>query len=548
MRIVIVGGVAGGMSAATRLRRLNEMAEIVVLEKGPYVSFANCGLPYYISREIPNREDLIVQRPEVLNTRYQLDIRVKSEVIKINKEDKTVVIQDENNTYDLAYDALILSPGAKAIIPNIKGIHEFNHIFSVRNIPDIDAIDNYIKNNEVKNALVVGGGFIGVEMAESLHNKGLKVSLVEMADQILPPLDKEMAVHAQDELIHQGINVITSKAASEFKEKTVVLDDGREINADLVILSIGVQPENKLAKDAGLELGIKGSIKVDANYQTSDPNIYAVGDAIAVKHSITNEDVLIALASPANRQGRQVADIISGIERSNKGSLGTSIVRVFNQAFASTGLNQKQLDALNYDYETVHVTSTHHVSYFPNAMPMTFKLLFNKDTGVIYGAQGFGYEGVDKRIDVLATSIKAKLTIDDLPELELSYAPPYGAAKDMINLLGYAALNIKENLSDSIQWSELDDELEKGAFLLDVRDGVSHNQGHIKGSHNIPLHFLRCRLHELPYDQTIITSCASGQLSYAAERILKQSGLKVKNLDGGLRIYGKMKPENLGKK
>lgn len=545
MRVVIVGGVAGGMSAATRLRRLDETAEIIILEKGPYVSFANCGLPYYISQEIEERNALKVQRPEVLNTRYQLDIRVNNEVLKIDKDKKILSIKEDEDVYELEYDKLILSPGASPFVPNIKGLDEINHAFTLRNIPDVDKIEEYIQNNNVKSASVIGAGFIGIEMAESLKKRGLDVTVIEMADQILPPLDKEIAAFAESELNKHGIDVLLSKSAVEFTSEHVILDDGQKIDSDLIILSIGVRPESKLAKDAGLKLGVRDSIHVNEYYQTSDENIFAVGDAIAVKHNITNEDVLISLASPANRQGRQVADVIKGLKRKNKGSLGTSIVRVFDYAFASTGLNEKQVRNLDYKYEVIHLTSNHHVSYFPGAKPITMKLVFNPETKRIYGAQAFGEEGVDKRIDVIATAIKANLEVDELIELELSYAPPFGAAKDIVNLLGYAAQNIIESYSEPLQWYELEDMLEDGALLLDVRDGVAFDQAHIKGAKNIPLHFLRCRFHELPYDKTIITSCASGQLSYSAERILKQSGFKVRNLDGGLRLYSQMYPDKI---
>ncbi len=548
MRVVIVGGVAGGMSAATRLRRLDETAEIIILEKGPYVSFANCGLPYYISQEIKERDALKVQRPEVLNTRYQLDIRVNNEVLKIDKDKKVLSIKEDEDVYELEYDKLILSPGASPFVPNIKGLDEIDHAFTLRNIPDVDKIEEYIQNNNVKSASVIGAGFIGIEMAESLKNRGLDVTVIEMADQILPPLDKEIASFAESELNKHGIDVLLSKSAVEFTSKHVILDDGQKIDSDLIILSIGVRPESKLAKDAGLKLGVRDSIHVNEYYQTSDENIFAVGDAIAVKHNITNEDVLISLASPANRQGRQVADVIKGLKRKNKGSLGTSIVRVFDYAFASTGLNEKQVRNLDYKYEVIHLTSNHHVSYFPGAKPITMKLVFNPETKRIYGAQAFGEEGVDKRIDVIATAIKANLEVDELIELELSYAPPFGAAKDIVNLLGYAAQNIIESYSEPLQWYELEDMLEGGALLLDVRDGVAFDQAHIKGAKNIPLHFLRCRFHELPYDKTIITSCASGQLRYSAERILKQSGFKVRNLDGGLRLYSQMYPDKIEKK
>lgn len=545
MRVVIVGGVAGGMSAATRLRRLDETAEIIVLEKGPYVSFANCGLPYYISGEISNRESLKVETPESLSAKFQLDIRVESEALKIDPEHNTITVQGPDDTYEIEYDSLILSPGAKPFVPNIKGLDQVHHAFSLRNIPDVDKIDAYITKHSAKKATVIGAGFIGLEMAESLKNRGLEVRVVEMAPHVLPPLDEDMARFAETELKRHDIEVITSKSAREITEEYVILNDGTKLESDLVILAIGVVPESTLAKNANLKLSIRDSIQVNEKYQTSNKDIYAVGDAISVKHSITQEDILIALASPANRQGRQVADVIMGMDRKNKGSLGTSIVRIFDLAFGSTGLNERQVKAHGYDYEVVHVTSNHHVSYFPGAEMITMKLLFNAKDGSIYGAQAFGKEGVDKRIDVLATAIKANLKVEDIPELELSYAPPYGAAKDIVNLVGYAALNIMEGLSESVQWHELEGLMEEGAFLLDVRDPLSHRAAHIEDAKNIPLNFLRCRFHELPYDKLIITSCASGQLSYNAERILKQSGFKVKNLDGGLMLYNQVRPDKV---
>lgn len=547
-KIVIVGGVAGGMSAATRLRRLDEMAEIIILEKGPYVSFANCGLPYHISGEIADRDDLIVQSSEALSARFQLDIRTESEALSIDRDRKTVRVGGRDGEYELEYDALILSPGARPFVPPIEGLSELKHVFTVRNIPDVDRIKTFIENEQPQKAAVIGAGFIGLEMAESLRHLGMDVSVIEMAPHVLPPLDREMAAFAENELERHGIDVITGASAERFDHHTIHLSNGQTLDADLVILSVGVTPESSLAKDAGLELGMRGGIVVDEHYRTSDPDIYAIGDAIIVKHFITGEDTMIALANPANRQGRQVADVIMGIDRKNQGSLGTSILRLFDLSIGSTGLNERLLKQSGYDYDVVHVRAQDHVSYFPGATPINLKLLFNKETGQIYGAQAVGKKGVDKRIDVLSTAIKSGLKVEDLPELELSYAPPFGAAKDIVNMAGYAALNMQEGYTETIQWHELDDYLAEGSILLDVRDALSFEAAHIEGSKNIPLNFLRCRFHELDHEKTIIVSCASGQNSYNAERILKQAGYKVKNLAGALSVYGEVYPEKIVKK
>jgi NADPH-dependent 2,4-dienoyl-CoA reductase/sulfur reductase-like enzyme/rhodanese-related sulfurtransferase len=547
MKVVIIGGVAGGMSAATRLRRLNEYAEIIVLEKGPYVSFANCGLPYHVSEEIEKRENLLVQTPEQLRSRFQLDVRPNSEAIKINPEEKNVVVRTSEEIYTLDYDKLILSPGAKPFIPAMAGLSEVKNVFTLRNINDMDKILSHINETNPKTAMVIGAGFIGLEMAESLVRRGLEVTIVERTQHVLSPFDEEMAAFVAKELQANGVKVLTGTAVTEFQNegKTVVLEDGSILEMDLVILSVGVQPENALAREAGVATGARGGILVDENYQTNIRDVFAVGDAILVKHIITKEEVLISLASPANRQGRQVADVISGLSRKNLGSLGTSIVRVFGKAAASTGLNELQLKMANLEYKSVHVQGKNHASYFPQATPILLKLLFNPKTGDIYGAQAFGEDGVDKRIDILATAIRAGLKVEDLPELEFTYAPPFGSAKDLVNMAGYAALNIIEGLSESIQWHELKEIQEEGAFLLDVRTEKEFNRGAMKGAVNIPLDGLRCRLHELPIDRDLIVSCQSGQRSYIAERILKQAGYKVKNLDGSFVLYSTVRPKEV---
>lgn len=547
MKIVIVGGVAGGMSAATRLRRLMEDAQIVIFEKGPFVSFANCGLPYYVSGEIAKRESLLVQTPESLKARFNLDVRPFHDVIGINPKQKTVTVKNADGIRKENYDKLILSPGAKPFIPPIKGLDEAKNIFSLRNVPDLDRIMGSINNENPKKAIVIGAGFIGLEMAENLKKRGLDVTIVEKAPHVLPPFDEEMAAFIKNELSKNGIAVITSQSAVEFKDKgrLVVLENGMELESDLTILSVGVQPENSLAEGAGLELGLRGGILVDENYETSQKDIYAVGDAIIVKQQITGKDAFISLASPANRQGRQVADVIAGLNRKNKGSIGTAIVRVFGLAAASTGLSERGARQEGLDISVVHTSGKDHAGYYPGATDIVLKLIFNPKTGEIYGAQAVGAKGVDKRIDILSTAIKGGLTAFDLPELEFTYAPPFGSAKDPVNMIGYAALNIIEGLSDSIQWYELNDELAKGKVFLDVREVGELKAGKFKKSVNIPLNQLRTRLSELDKNKEYIISCHSGLRSYIGERILKQNGFKVVNLDGAFSIYKAVRGEEL---
>ncbi|MGX7418595.1 FAD-dependent oxidoreductase [Carnobacterium gallinarum] len=547
-KIIIVGGVAGGMSAATRLRRLMEDAEIIVLEKGPFVSFANCGLPYYVSGEINQREALLVQTPENLKARFGLDVRPYHEVKAIQPENKTVTIQHRDRIFTENYDYLILSPGAKPFIPSIEGLTEATNVFSLRNVPDLDQIMQHFEEKNPKHATVIGAGFIGLEMAENLRKSGLDVTIIEKAPHVLPTLDEEMAAYVKNELIKNGVKVITSQSAIAFKQagKEIILEDGTTILSDLTILSVGVQPENTLAKDAGIALGLRGGILVDEHYQTSLSDIYAVGDAIVVKQQITGEDALISLASPANRQGRQVADVIAGFPRKNKGSIGTAIVRVFDLSAASTGLSERSAKQAGLAVSVVHTSGKDHASYYPGATELTLKLIFNEKTGEIYGAQGVGMKGVDKRIDSLATAIKGGLTIFDLPELEFTYAPPFGSAKDPVNMIGYAAMNLAEVLSHTIQWSDLEKEVENGKIILDVRNsGELKSNGHFKNALHIPLDDLRCRIAELDIKKAYIITCHSGLRSYIGERILKQAGFHVQNLDGAFALYNTVKPEEI---
>lgn len=545
MKVIIIGGVAGGMSAATRLRRLDEQAEIIVLEKGPHVSFANCGLPYYVSGEISEREALLVQTPASLKARFNLDVRPESEALFIDGQRKQVKVQHGAEVYWESYDALVLSPGARPFVPPIAGLSEADNVFTLRNVVDLDEVMAFIDSQQPQKALVVGAGFIGLEMAENLAQKGLEVTLVEKAPHVLPPLDEEMAVFVQKELRQQGVRVLTGLSATEFSAggRRVVLEDGQIIATDLIILSVGVQPETELAKAAGIELGLRGGILVDEQYRTNLPDVYAVGDAIVVRQQITGEDALISLASPANRQGRQVADVIAGLPRINQGSIGTAIVRVFDLTAATTGLSERQAKLAGLTYQVVHTRGNDHAGYYPGATGILLKLIFNPETGELYGAQGIGQKGVDKRIDILATAIKGQLTVADLPELELTYAPPFGVAKDPVNMLGYVALNVMEGHSEMVQWHELPETLEAGGQLLDVRSVDEFAGGYVAGSLNIPLPELRQRLTELNPEQAYIVSCASGQRSYIAERLLKQAGFRVKNLDGAFGLYSQVRPE-----
>lgn len=546
MKVLIVGGVAGGMSAATRLRRLNEKAEIVVFDKGPYVSFANCGLPYHVSGIIEDRESLLVQTPEALYNRFRIDVRPHSEVVAINAEEMTITVEGADGTYEESYDKLILSLGAEPIIPPFKGYDEAENVFTLRNIPDLDAIMANLNTTQPKEAIVVGGGFIGLEMVENLVERGLNVTLVEKAPQILTPLDEEMAIFVENELLKNNVKIIKGESAVEFQNagKKVILENGEVLNSDLTILSIGVKPATEIVGEAGIELGMRGGILVDERYETNIEDIYAVGDAILVKQQITGEDALISLASPANRQGRQVADIIAGYDRLNRGSIGTSIVRAFDISAASTGLNERQVKAAGFDYAVTHTSAKHHAGYYPGAKMIELKVIFDAKTGELYGAQAVGEKGIDKRIDIIATAIKGNLTVYDLPELEFTYAPPFGSAKDPVNMAGYQGINLLEGFTDTIQWYELEDKMAQGWKLLDVRSEAEvKSGGYIEGSIIIPLNDLRDRLDEIDPAEKYIVSCHSGQRSYIAERILKQHNFNVKNLDGAFHLYKMIKPE-----
>ncbi|WP_243526047.1 CoA-disulfide reductase [Bacillus pseudomycoides] len=549
-KIVVVGGVAGGASVAARLRRLSEEDEIIMFERGEYISFANCGLPYYIGGVIQERQNLLVQTVEKMSKRFHLDIRILSEAIKINKEEKTIIVKNvmTNETYEESYDVLILSPGSKPIVPPIPGIEIAKALFTLRNVPDTDRIKGYIDEEKPRHATVIGGGFIGVEMAENLREKGIDVTLVEMNNQVMPPIDYEMAAYVHEHMKKHGVQLILEDGVDAFEEDgaVVCLKSGSKINTDMIILSIGVGPESRLAKEAGLELGVRGTIKVNEKLQTSDSSIYAIGDAIEVKDFVTETETMIPLAWPANRQGRLLADIIHGhTESVYKGTMGTSIAKVFELTVASTGVNEKVLQRLNIPYEVVHVQANSHAGYYPNAYPVLLKLIFNKESGEIYGAQAVGRDGVDKRIDVIATAMKAHLKVMDLPDLELAYAPPYSSAKDPVNMVGYAASNIIEGLVDTVQWHEIDHIVQNGGYLIDVREPNELKQGMIKGSVNIPLDELRERLDEILVNEEIYITCQLGMRGYVAARMLMEKGYKVKNVDGGFKLYATVLPDRI---
>lgn len=539
-RIVVVGGVAGGMSFATRYRRLNEDDHIIVLDKGPYVSFANCGLPYHISGEIEERSDLLVADQTMLQNRFQLDIRVNHEVIHVDPELKELTVLHKGKESKVAYDSLVLSPGANPFIPDIEGMNLHPSVYTVRNIPDVDAIMTSLPS--AKHVVVIGAGFIGLEMAESLHNRGLRVSIIERESHVLGPFDEELAVLAHNELVRNGINVYTSASVTRMSDQSVFLEDNTEIEADIVILSVGVAPATGFIDC--VEKRMRGGIVVDEAYKTSQDDIYAVGDAIIVRNQINNQDALISLASPANRQGRQLADNLSGLINTNKGSIGTAIVRIFNLSFASTGMNERQLKG-NQNIEIMHLLGKSNAGYFPGATPIQLKVIFDADTHLILGAQAVGQKGVDKRIDIIATAIKAKITIDELQELEFTYAPPYGSAKDIVNMAGYVGFNIIHKITTMVQWHEVKNELKQGTILVDVRNIDEFNNVHIQGSINLPLDTLRCGMNQLKQDSKLIVFCQSGVRSYNAERILKQAGYTVANLDGSFELYARMFPEEL---
>ncbi|MCG6839578.1 CoA-disulfide reductase [Fusobacterium polymorphum] len=543
-KVLIVGGVAGGASTATRLRRLDESLEIVIFEKGEYVSFANCGLPYYIGDIIQNRESLLVQTPESLKVRFNLDVRVNSEVVGVNGKDKKVKVKTKNGEeYEESFDFLVLSPGAKPIFPAIKGI-ENKKIFTLRNINDMDKIKSEIKNNAIKKAVVVGGGYVGIETAENLKHLGIDTTLVEAAPNILAPFDSEISNILEYELVNNGIELMTSEKVVEFQEDAnkiiIKLESGKIVTTDMVILSIGVSPDTKFLQDSGINLGERGHILVNENLETNIDGVYALGDSILVKNYITNQNVGIPLAGPANRQGRIVAGNIVGRNEKYKGSLGTAIIKIFELTGASTGLNERSLKQLNITYEKIYLHPNNHADYYPGASPISIKALYNKENKQILGAQAVGINGVDKFIDVMATSIKFKATIDDLAELELAYAPPFLSAKSPANMVGFIGQNIEDDLLEQVFMEDLKKYDEKKTIILDIREELELIGGKFDNSINIPLSELRKRYTELPKDKEIWTYCAVGLRGYIATRFLSQKGYRVKNLAGGIKSEEKV--------
>lgn len=542
MKIVIIGGVAGGASAAARARRLGEDAEIILLDRGPDVSFANCGMPYYIGETITDRGKLLVVTPQLMKDRLKLDVRVNSSAESIDREAKTVTILDRisGETYQESYDKLILAPGAAPLRPPIPGI-DLPGIYTLRNLQDMDRFKAKIDQG-VKQAVVVGAGFIGLELVENLVQRGISTTVVELQDQVMPPFDKEMTTPLVDALTAKGVTLMLGQAAEAFEEAedglVVRLNSGQRLPAQLVALNIGVRPENKLAVDAGLSVGPRGGIQVNEQMQTEDADIYAVGDAIEVKDFVLGGPTQVPLAGPANRQGRIAADHIFGRSSTFRGTQGTAIVGLFDQTAAMTGASEKVLQRAAVPYRAIYVHPAHHAGYYPGAQPMTLKVLFDPESGQLLGAQGIGGAGVDKRIDVLAVAIQARMTVYDLEEMELSYAPQYGSAKDPVNMAGFVAAGLLRGDQPQIGVAELmSTPSEQQPFLLDVRSEAEFAGGHIPGATNISVDELRSRLDELPTDQKIVAYCKVGQRGYLATRILKQSGFDVVNLSGGYKTY-----------
>ena len=543
LKVVIVGGVAGGASAAARLRRLDENAEIVLFEKGEYISFANCGLPYYIGEVITEKEKLVVQTPEKMKERFNIDVRTNSEVMRVIPETKQVEVYDrlKDETYVEAYDKLILSPGAEPVKPRLPGI-DSSRVFTLRNIPDTYRIKEYVDKVKPRRAVVVGAGFIGLEVAENLHTRGINVTVVELAEHVIGPLDYDMAAIVHQHMKSKNVEFYLKDAVKSFVEGdlyiTAELASGRTLKADMIIMGIGVRPESKLASEAGLKIGSTGGILVDDYMRTSNPDIYAVGDAVEVRDFINGNAALIPLAGPANKQGRIAANNICGIEEKYTGTQGTSIVKVFDITVAITGNSEKTLNKYGIAYEKSFTHSASHAGYYPGAIPMSIKLIFDKVKGRILGAQIIGYDGVDKRLDVIATAIRAGMTVYDLEKLELAYAPPYSSAKDPVNIAGYTAANILKNDCRVFHWHEVTSIDRSASVIIDVRTKMEYNLGTIEGAVNIPVDELRERVREIPKDKDIYLVCQVGLRGYIAYRILVQSGFdRIKNLSGGYKTY-----------
>ena len=543
MKVVIIGGVAGGATAAARLRRLDEQAEIIILERSGYISYANCGLPYYIGGEITDREALTLQTPASFWARFRIEVRVHNEVTAIHPERKNVTVRrlDDGVVYEEAYDKLILSPGAKPVRPALPGIND-SRIFTLRNVEDTFAIHAFIEQNAPRRAVVAGGGFIGLEMAENLTQQGIETTIVERMEQVMAPLDSDMACSVHAYLREKGVNLRLGETVAGFTSNEaglrVRLESGDSVSADFVILALGVAPDTALARAAGLALGVRGSIAVNDRMQTSDQDIYAVGDAVESVHFVSGEKTLAALAGPANKQGRIAADQICGRESRYHGVQGSSVLKLFDMTVAATGLNEAAARAAGIAFDKTVTFSASHATYYPGATNMTVKTLFSPETGRLFGAQIVGFEGVDKRIDVLAAAVRMGMTGEALTELELSYAPPYSSAKDPVNMAGYVIENVRSGLVRQYHWHDVEALPRDGSvILLDTRTPAEYGRGHIEGAVNLPLDELRERLPELERGKPIYVNCHSGLRSYLACRILMQNGFECYNLSGGYRFY-----------
>lgn len=541
-KVIIIGGVAGGATAAARLRRLDEHAKILLLEQGEFISFANCGLPYHIGGEIPLREDLLLQTPQSFHDRFNVDVRVCSRATAIDPAAKTVSIQNlaTGATYTEAYDKLLLAPGARPIKPPIPGA-DSEKVFTLRNIPDTDKIKQFISANRPKDAVIIGGGYIGVEMAENLQAAGLSVTVVEMQNQLIAPLDYDMACGVHSHMAEKGVQLLLGTAVQAIAEKENRLHlqlSAGSLEADMAILAIGVTPDSTLAKEAGLTLNPRGAIVVNAHMQTSDPDIYAAGDAVEIMDFVTGEKAVIPLAGPANKQGRIAADNICGIDSHYGGTQGSAVLQVFDLTVATTGINEKAAKRLGLSYDKLYTYSASHATYFPGAQGMSIKTIFERDTGKILGAQVVGQAGSDKRCDVLAAAIRFGGTVYDLTGLELCYAPPYSSAKDPVNMIGYAAENLLRGNVKQFHWHDVAGLPQDGSItLLDTRTPEEYAEGHIPGFINIPLDELRHRLDELDNKKAIYLTCQVGLRGYIACRILSQRGFACHNLSGGYRLY-----------
>ncbi len=544
MRLLIIGGVAGGATAAARLRRLDEQAEIVIFERSGYVSYANCGMPYYIGGEIQNEKLLTLQTPESFKARFNIDVRVKNEVTSIDPACKTLAVKslDTGKEYTESYDRLILCPGAKPVIPPLPGI-ENEKIFTLRSLEDTFTINRFVTEQAPKTAVVVGGGFIGLEMAENLRLRGMEVTIVERLPQVMPPLDYDMCCEVHSYIRSQGVSLVLGSSVTGFEESAagglLVSIEGRDpLPADMVILSIGVSPETSLAKACGMELGARGAIITDQHMRTSLPDIYAAGDAVLVRHHVSGQQASIALAGPANKQGRIIADNICGIPSVFSGALGSSVLKLFDMTVASTGLNEKTLAASGAKYDKVVTFSPSHATYYPGAKNMAIKTLFDPDTGKILGAQIVGFDGVDKRIDVMATAIYGGMTAEDLTQLDLAYAPPFSSAKDPVNMAGFTIENLRQGLVSQVHWTDIPAiQQDEGAVILDVRNPPEFEKGHIEGAQFIPLPELRARLGKLDKSKRYYICCQTAVRSYIACRMLSQLGYRCFNISGGYRFY-----------